>query len=717
LDEQSTVSSADWAIEGASLVLDSLPWAVVVWDLHGTILAWNRDAELLYGWPAPDAIGRHIETLLIAPDNRDEAREIVQLVESGSHFTGDITIRRRDGETLRTSTVLNPLLDHDGEVIGTVGASVEVAELRLLEQRAVVLADHLVLALAAGRLGVWQWDIATGVVTWDSTMETMYGLGPGTFGGTYDAYVALLHPDDRPHTVRTVDSAVDDQSYYEVEHRVVWPDGSVHWIQGRAMVTLGPDGAVTGTVGYSTDVTVAKLHEQESLRRAAEAEAIVANERLARRRLEFLAGLNHAASTATNHTEVMQRATQAAVPMLGDWCSLHFFPTSGGAPEIVMAHSDSAKIDWLREVLVKHPYNPDAPFGVAAAVRTKTTQFIETFDDEVIEAIASRAVRALPHEAREIFKTLQLTSLIAVPLITNRGVIGAMQFVSAESGRHYDEADLALATIAAGRVGEALDRIWVAEQQRNVAHVLQSALLPPRLPEIEGVSVAVRYWAAGAVSEVGGDFYDVFEIPGPGPRKWAVVIGDVCGTGPEAAAVTAIARHTIRAAAKHGASPVEVLEWLNEALLAGGLDRFCTVLYSTIERIDAQTWRYTSVAGGHPLPLHIAPGAPAQLLGRPGTLLGVVPQLRLSSVATELRVGDTIVLNTDGVTDVPAPNGLSDDQLADLVSEAAAVEGSAEQVAVRLGDAVQRILPIPDRDDDIALVVLRVGADLEADGL
>jgi serine phosphatase RsbU (regulator of sigma subunit) len=287
-------------------------------------------------------------------------------------------------------------------------------------------------------------------------------------------------------------------------------------------------------------------------------------------------------------------------------------------------------------------------------------------------------------------------------------VVGAMRFVSAESKRRFDDEDVRLAQAAADRVAEALDNAWLTEQQRHIAATLQGALLPPRLPEIEGLSVAVRYWAAGGASQVGGDFYDVFGI---GDGRWAIVIGDVCGTGPNAAAVIAIARHTIRAAAKHGADHRAVLDWLNDALHAGNRDLFCTAVFSTLERIDGRAWRYTAVAGGHPLPVVVRADGTATTVGAPGTLLGVMPAIEATSTEVNLGPGDTLVLYTDGLTDVAPPHDLEPAALLQLMSQAAATDGSADDVAARLGALVESVLPIPERNDDLALVVVRAKPD------
>jgi serine phosphatase RsbU (regulator of sigma subunit) len=278
-----------------------------------------------------------------------------------------------------------------------------------------------------------------------------------------------------------------------------------------------------------------------------------------------------------------------------------------------------------------------------------------------------------------------------------------MQFVSAESARTYDDDDLALAEAAAGRVAAALDNAWLNKQYRGVAGALQEALLPVAVPDIDGVDMAVRYWAAGLVNEVGGDFYDVFPI---GPERWSIVIGDVCGTGPEAAAVTAKARHTIRAAATHGAEHKDVLQWVNDAILASGRSRFCTVLYATLERRPDTRWTLTTSAAGHPLPI-VATQEGTHLVGRPGTLAGVCRRLDLTVSTTHLASGDTLVLYTDGITDVAPPHGLIEADMRDLVAEAA-VAPTAHDVVETLHERLNQILPFERRHDDMALVVLRI---------
>ena len=166
-----------------------------------------------------------------------------------------------------------------------------------------------------------------------------------------------------------------------------------------------------------------------------------------------------------------------------------------------------------------------------------------------------------------------------------------------------------------------------------MARTLQGSLLPRELPEIPGVELAARYLAAGEGNEVGGDFYDCFET---GAGDWALVIGDVCGKGAEAAALTALARYTVRAAALQTRSPSAVLAQLNAALLRDRHDyRFCTVLYASLTPHEAGVSACLT-AGGHPLPLVLRAGGAVETAGTPGSLLGIVDPPELAEHRLEL---------------------------------------------------------------------------------
>jgi len=190
-------SEASIVLSRIDLVLDCLPRAVVVTDLSGTILAWNAVATVLYGWERAEVLGRPVqEVIVVASEARQAVSGVRDLVAHGTTWTGEFEVTRRDGTSTRTWSFVGPLLDANGRVVGVVSAADDARELVHLRQHASDLAGHLKLALSAGGLGTWRWDRDAGTVTWDPTMEALFGLSEGSFAGTFDAWVALLHPDE-----------------------------------------------------------------------------------------------------------------------------------------------------------------------------------------------------------------------------------------------------------------------------------------------------------------------------------------------------------------------------------------------------------------------------------------------------------------------------------------------------------------------------------------
>ena len=237
----------------------------------------------------------------------------------------------------------------------------------------------------------------------------------------------------------------------------------------------------------------------------------------------------------------------------------------------------------------------------------------------------------------------------------------------------------------------------------HIARTLQSSLLPAALPTIPGLETAARFRPAKHGFEVGGDFYDVFET---GDGSWAIVVGDVCGKGSEAAAVTALARYTLRAAATRERSPSRVLTLLNEALLKQVPDtEFCTAAYARID--DDGT--LTTSAGGHPLPLVLRADGRVERVGEPGLLLGFEPDPKLSDSTLALEPGDALVLYTDGLTDAYAPDRTLDDD-----AFASVLASCAGRFASDIADHIQHVAlddDIRQPRDDVALVVVRLTPD------
>jgi serine phosphatase RsbU (regulator of sigma subunit) len=263
-----------------------------------------------------------------------------------------------------------------------------------------------------------------------------------------------------------------------------------------------------------------------------------------------------------------------------------------------------------------------------------------------------------------------------------------------------------LETLACVASGEVALQVAVARgaERAALAQTLQESLLPPRLPVIPGLQVAARYVAGGTGAEVLGDFYDVF----PSVRgSWGMVVGDVCGKGVPAAKSTALARYTLRAEAHRETRPRLILAALNQALLEWLTDdpRFLTAIYATVRPTLAGASVQIS-SGGHPLALvHRADGR-VQAFGRPGTLLGILPDPDLYDSRALLRAGDSLVLFTDGVTEArgQADHGIyGEDRLRDVIA------GLGDMSASRIADAIQQAALTfsggASSDDTVALVL------------
>jgi serine phosphatase RsbU (regulator of sigma subunit)/anti-sigma regulatory factor (Ser/Thr protein kinase) len=289
-------------------------------------------------------------------------------------------------------------------------------------------------------------------------------------------------------------------------------------------------------------------------------------------------------------------------------------------------------------------------------------------------------------------------SWLAMPLVDRAGRNIGLLHLSDKRDGAFSTNDEAILVQLAQIASVAIENLRLYEHEHEIAQTLQRSLLPPSLPEIPGVAVAARFRPAGAGDEVGGDFYDIFEM---GHDRWGIAVGDICGKGAAAATVTALARYTLRATALHERAPSRILGVLNEALLRHTPDqRFCTIAYAALEPVRG---RLEIASGGHPPPLLLR-GGQVEPLGGSGTILGIMDDPPLNDREVDLLPGDTVVFYTDGVTDAHAPQRMiSPEQLEAALAEC---EGqNAAEVASRIETLALGGIEGPPRDD-IAIVVV-----------
>jgi len=446
-----------------------------------------------------------------------------------------------------------------------------------------------------------------------------------------------------------------------------------------------------GPEDHRTEEALAELLSRE--------ETALAEARAAQARLSFLAEAGAALSGTLDLEAALKNLAGLAVGFLADICFVDLIEDSGSIRRIADARSGRAQQRRLDEWVDRYPPDPHGQTPAARVIRTGRSELRSEMSEGFLRQMAKN------EEELRMVQGLAFRSYVCAPLAARGRVLGCLTLITTEAADRYGPADVELVEDLARRAALAIDNARLFEDQRHIAHTLQASLLSPSLPAIGGIEVAARYLAAGEGTEVGGDFYDVYKTRG---GSWAAVIGDVCGKGPEAATVTGMARHALRAITRTERRPSRVLAGLNDAIMEARTDqRFCTVCYARV-RPNARGARVTICSGGHPLPLLVGMHSTIRAVGQPGTLLGIFPDVQLTDQRVDLRRGEVLLMYTDGVTEAKAGDEAFGIPRLEKELRACASRGASGIVA-----SVERSVlefaggPLAD---DMALLALRVVA-------
>ena len=451
--------------------------------------------------------------------------------------------------------------------------------------------------------------------------------------------------------------------------------GEVRWRLIKASPVVGADGRPRLAVNVIEDVTDA--HRGELKQR-------------------FLAQATKLLASSLDTQVTLEKVAWAAVPELADWCAVDLPDERGRLRRVATADVEQGRRARDRLVVGGHAREGELPVGPPHVMATGRSELYARIDDELLRA-ASRD----PAQLAALRRVGALSALV-VPLVAGDRLIGTITLgTTRDSGRRLNEADVELAEELGRRAGVAIENARVHGERVQIATTLQEALLPPRLPEIPGVSIAARFRAAGEASRVGGDFYDVFAVPG----GWMAIMGDVTGKGAPAAAVTALARYTMRTAAQYEPSPARVLARLNEAVLAAERAQLMTAICVRLAPVLGGRLQVTVSGAGHPPPLLVRASGDVGPVDAAGTLLGAFARGAWVDTTLPLEAGDSLVLFTDGVTDTGGEHErFGTARLEALLAEAAGSD--ADALAARI-DRALRDFQSGEQRDDMALLVLQ----------
>lgn len=342
--------------------------------------------------------------------------------------------------------------------------------------------------------------------------------------------------------------------------------------------------------------------------------------------------------TGSDYEGTLREAVALPVPELADWCWIDL-PDPRGRIRTAVDSRVGAR--------PPHGRPPSTPEDAAALNPRGLERVIRTGKSELHPEVSGETLAEFAHSEGHLRQAQEfgIGSLMVVPMRAGRRTLGSMAFASASPDRCYADADLELAEELANRVGSAIDNARLYQERARTAGTLMASLRPPAIPDLPGWKTAALYAPAGRTDEVGGDFYDVFATP----RGWMLVIGDVVGHGPPAAALTSLARYSIRAAATLTGSAAPALAHLNDQLRQDGRLALLSAGCVLLSESEGRTFATVAVAG-HPRPILIRDGVP-RLVGRTSLVLGAADEVEYLEDRIEIQPDDCVVLYTDGVLD------------------------------------------------------------------
>ncbi|MFE5923052.1 SpoIIE family protein phosphatase [Streptomyces sp. NPDC056468] len=664
-------------------LMDLLGVAAVLLDAEGRVVLWSPQAEELYGYPAEEALGQYAAHLLVHEEHWDWViKKFAEVMETGRSWAGTFPIRCKDGST-RMVELRNMRLLNDRGDFYALGLGTDSPTLREL-QRDIALSTRLI---SQSPIGIAILDPDLRYVAVNPALERMHGIPAREHLGRHyrDIMKATKFevPEAAMRQVLTTGIPLVDQS--TIVGRTPADPGRKHAWSISLYRLEDPQGRVLGVA----DIVVEVTERYQSAMEATET----------RRRLALIADGSARIGTTLEIDQTARELAEVTVPDFADLVTVDVLDS------IVDQHRPATRDGptLFRALAVKAAYPTDAahaadPPGQIATydadrlatrcVRTGRPILIRHADGNDLTSIAR------DEHAATMLARAGVHSYMAVPLTARGTVLGFLGLARARDPQPFDEDDLAIATELAFRAAVCIDNARTHQSVRNAAETLQRSLLPEHPPHLPGLQVASRYLPAQAAYEIGGDWYDVLPL---GSDKTALVVGDVMGSGIDAAATMGRLRTATTAFARLDLDPAQVLEHLNA--ITSGLEQYiATCIYAAYDPHRAECHIANA---GHLPPVLIRHGGHPQLLELPtGTPLGV-GGIPFETTTVRFAAGDRLVLYTDGL--VETRHQPIDERLDALLRVLHAPDSALEETCDRLLHDLQH----PDNHDDVALLIAR----------
>jgi PAS domain S-box-containing protein len=527
----------------------------------------------------------------------------------------------------------------------------------------------------------------------------------------------LQGPATDPGAVEGIRTALAERRTHTTTLLNYRKDGTAFWNQVSISPVFDGEGALVSFVGVQTDVTErvrverereaaftaerSARHEAELARSIAEqaradAERAQAEAERAQGRLALMAEATSALIGTLDMAELLERLAGLCVPRLADWVFVTLVGEHGQVVGTASRHPDGRTDDLA--VIAGHAMHLPPASPTRRAISGSRPVHVERITPEVLaELIGDDDVVAA-------FQRLGGTSILSVPMVARRRTLGAIALVMTDDERTFGREDVELAADLAGRAALAMDNVRLYQQEHTVADTLQRSLLPV-LPVIGGIESAAHYVSASTAADVGGDFYDLLELP---DGSIGIVVGDVVGHDVAAAAAMGHLRGLLRACIwdAEDADPGTVLARVDRLVQGLRVASLATMIYACAQRPSEPggSWRLHLANAGHPPVLLRHPGGAVQVVdGVTGLLVGVDATAQRDTLHLDVPPGTTLIVYTDGLIERP---GVDMDQ---------GIQALCERLAAAPPDAGPRELcdaavsGALDHRDDVALMAVRFG--------
>ncbi|KJS60240.1 PAS/PAC sensor protein [Streptomyces rubellomurinus] len=664
-------------------LLDVLGVAAVVLDAQGRIVLWSPQAEDLFGYRAAEALGHPAARVLVDEQHREHVLSLfAQVMAGGGTWAGVFPVRHKDGTTLLAEFRNMRLEDVSGRYYA-LGLASKQATLRRLE-RDLALSLRL---MEQSPIGLAVMDTALRYVLINPALERINGIPAAhILGRTVREALPFLDADAIEAAMREVLATGTPLLNQFTTGRTHADPHAEHAWSASFFRLEDPAHRVIGVAVSVVDVT-----EQH---RAATAAAA------ARRRLTVIADAAERIGTTLDLDTTARELADVLVPEFADIAAVDVLegvltdsppPADKGGPTLFRALAVKAGYPTPATEAadpVGQIARYDATRLVARCARTGRPVLLARVTDRDLPRIAR------DDQAAERLRQAGVHSYLAVPLRARGQVLGALDLKRARNPQPFDHDDLVLAGELAARAAVTIDNARWYQRQRHAALTLQRHLLPGPLPRPPGLEVAYRYQPAASVGEVGGDWFDVIPLSAD---RTALVVGDVMGSGINAAATMGQLRTATRTLAGLDLAPAAVLTHLDR-IVAGLGEAIATCVYAVH---DPHRHRCRIATAGHLPPVHTRPGRPPLLLDLPtGAPLGV-GGVAFRDTLLGLAVDDELVLYTDGLVETRDHD--IDTRLAALTDLLGRPRPSPEETC----DLLLAALHHQGGHDDVALLVAR----------